>query len=60
MEQSEQNVIPATAAPATSLSAPEVRKQEQTGTGNSIFDVKNMSIFYSAFKAVTDVSMTIY
>jgi phosphate transport system ATP-binding protein len=60
MEQSEQNVIPATAAPATSLSAPEVRQQAQTGTGNSIFDVKNMSIFYSAFKAVTDVSMTIY
>jgi phosphate transport system ATP-binding protein len=68
MEESEQNVVadspavpaPSLSVPATSLTAPEVQRQAQTGTGNPIFDVKNMSIFYSAFKAVADVNMTIY
>ncbi len=61
MEQSEQNFVTNSApAPVTSLSAPEVRQQASTGTGQPIFNVKNVSIFYSAFKAVTDVSMTIY
>jgi phosphate transport system ATP-binding protein len=60
MEQSEQNVVANSPAPITSLSAPEVRQQAPTGTGNKIFDVKNMSIYYSAFKAVEDVSMSIY
>jgi len=60
MEQSEQDVLANSPAPATSLPAHEVRQQASTGTGNTIFDVKNMSIFYSAFKAVEDVSMTIY
>jgi phosphate transport system ATP-binding protein len=72
MEQPEQDVIanspePATALPATTSPAPTtslpeftVRQQAATGTGNPIFDVKNMSIYYSAFKAVTDVTMTIY
>jgi phosphate transport system ATP-binding protein len=29
-------------------------------TGTAIFDVKNTSIYYSAFRAVTDVSLTVY
>jgi phosphate transport system ATP-binding protein len=59
MEQSQQDVANSPAH-TTSLPAHEIRQQAQTGTGNAIFDVKNMSIFYSAFKAVADVSMTIY
>jgi phosphate transport system ATP-binding protein len=29
-------------------------------TGTAIFDVQNTSIYYSAFRAVTDVSLTVY
>jgi phosphate transport system ATP-binding protein len=67
MEESEQNIVadspvpaPSLSVPATSLTTPEVQRLAHTGTGNPIFGVKNMSIFYSAFKAVTDVNMTIY
>jgi phosphate transport system ATP-binding protein len=60
MEQSEQDVVANSPAPTTSLPAHEVRQLAPTGTGNTIFDVKNMSIYYSAFKAVADVSMSIY
>jgi phosphate transport system ATP-binding protein len=31
-----------------------------TSTGTAIFDVQNTSIYYSAFRAVTDVSLTVY
>jgi phosphate transport system ATP-binding protein len=31
-----------------------------TSTGTSVFDVQNTSIYYSAFRAVTDVSLTVY
>jgi len=35
--------------------------QEDVGTpGASVFDTKNISIYYGSFKAVTDVSLTIY
>jgi phosphate transport system ATP-binding protein len=35
-------------------------KQPAAAPGAAIFDVRNVSIWYSAFKAVTDVSLTIY
>ncbi|HMD91611.1 MAG TPA: phosphate ABC transporter ATP-binding protein PstB [Trebonia sp.] len=56
MEQSEQNVT-------TNLPKPEpLAKQDvvPASGGKPIFEVKNVSIYYSAFKAVTDVSLTIY
>jgi phosphate transport system ATP-binding protein len=31
-----------------------------SGTGTPVFDAKNVSIFYGSFKAVTDVSLSIY
>src|SRR5262249_58027880 len=35
--------------------------QQVTGTpGTPVFDTKNVSIYYGSFRAVTDVSMTIY
>jgi len=35
--------------------------QETAGTpGTSVFDTKNVSIYYGSFRAVTDVSLTIY
>src|SRR6201982_2791432 len=34
--------------------------QPATATGTPIFDVKNVSIYYGSFRAVTNVSLTIY
>jgi len=56
---------PETATAKTELPAPaalrEKKPQESSAApGNKIFDVENVSIFYGAFKAVTDVTMPIY
>jgi phosphate transport system ATP-binding protein len=55
MEEPEQDIV-------TNLPQPELVDQQQVepGPGVPIFDVKNVSIWYSAFKAVTDVSLSIY
>jgi phosphate transport system ATP-binding protein len=55
MEQSEQNVV-------TNLPRPETTQQDvpPVPDGPPIFDVRNVSIWYSAFKAVTDVTLSIY
>jgi phosphate transport system ATP-binding protein len=55
MEQPEQDVVTNLPRPG-----PLAQQQAEPAPGQPIFDVKNVSIFYSAFKAVTDVSMTIY
>src|SRR5258708_33617825 len=56
MEQPEDTV--------TSFRLPEPTAQqkqvESVPAGKPIFDVRNVSIWYSAFKAVTDVSLSIY
>src|SRR5258707_2469928 len=56
MEQPEDTV--------TSFRLPEPTAQqkqvESVPAGTPIFDVRNVSIWYSAFKAVTDVSLSIY
>jgi len=46
----------------TNLPQPEVTARPQAGSalGEVIFDMKSVSIWYSAFKAVTDVSMTVH
>ncbi len=61
MEEPEQNVVTEQDI-VTSLPRPEpvVRQQADSVPGEVIFDVKNVSIWYSAFKAVTDVSLTIH
>jgi ABC-type glutathione transport system ATPase component len=55
MEQPEQKI---------KLTLPETTvaeaKQDDAFTGTPVFDAKNVSIYYSAFRAVTDVSLTIY
>ena len=55
MEQPEQNIV-------TNLPRPEPVAQQQVEPepGAPIFDVQSVSIWYSAFKAVTDVSLSIY
>jgi phosphate transport system ATP-binding protein len=59
MEPTDQDTVRDTVT--AKLQRPEVTTAPPEGYAASpIFGVKNVSIFYSAFKAVTDVSMTIY
>jgi phosphate transport system ATP-binding protein len=63
MEQPEQEVAVKAEQNATaSFQRPEplVRDKAEQFTGKLIFDVKNVSIWYSQFKAVTDVTMPIH
>ena len=49
------------AATGMQATEPVIRHpDEPAGTGKLIFDVKNVSIYYSSFKAVTEVTMPIY
>jgi phosphate transport system ATP-binding protein len=54
MEQSERNVVTSQPRSKTTIREPVPTP------GPPIFDVRNVSIFYGAFKAVTDVTMAIY
>ena len=56
MEQPEQKIK--LTMPETTVEAAE--KQDDAFTGASIFDAKNVSIYYGSFRAVTDVSLTIH
>ena len=55
MQEPEQDVV-------TNLPRPEpvIRQQTDSAPGPTVFGASNVSIWYSAFKAVTDVSMEIY
>ena len=57
MEQSEQNVVTNVQLPKmqTTPGAPAFETP-----GGTIFDVKNVSCYYGSFRAVTDVSLSIY
>jgi phosphate transport system ATP-binding protein len=55
MEQPEDEVIAKLAVPETAT-----RVQPEAFAGAAVFDVQNVSIYYSAFRAVTDVSLTIH
>jgi phosphate transport system ATP-binding protein len=69
MEHPQPNVaaeteLPRTAA-RTELPTPAALERSETGdvpetSGNIIFDVRNVSIFYGSFKAVTEVTMPIH
>jgi phosphate transport system ATP-binding protein len=54
MEQQDQEIIAKLAVPE-----PSVRDELPT-SGNTVFDAQNVSIYYGAFRAVTDVSLTIH
>jgi phosphate transport system ATP-binding protein len=59
MEESQQDVV--AKAQQTARTEPLIRQPaEPAGTGNLIFDTKNVSIYYGSFKAVTEVTMPIY
>ena len=68
MEQPEQNIaanpqLTETADPPLPRRRPSRRQPEPpagAGARRVVFDVENVSIWYSAFKAVTDVSMTVH
>ena len=56
MEQSEQDTVTSYQVPH-----PETRPQDQSPSSRTpVFDVKNVSIYYGSFRAVTNVSLTIY
>src|ERR1700757_490212 len=59
MEQPERDVVEQTVS--TNLPRLETKVQRpSTAPGTTIFDVRNVSIWYGAFKAVTDVSLPVY
>jgi len=55
MDQPEQNLVVSPRLPE-----PTARKQVQPMPGAPVFDTKNVSIYYGSFRAVTDVSLSIY
>ena len=59
MEESQQELV--AKVEQTTRTEPLIRQPaEPVGTGKLIFDVKNVSIYYSSFKAVTEVSLPVY
>jgi ABC-type glutathione transport system ATPase component len=58
VEQDEQDIAGRTKLP--DLAALSQDKQPAAAPGAVILDVRNVSIWYGSFKAVTDVSLTIY
>jgi phosphate transport system ATP-binding protein len=54
MEQQDQEIIPKLTVPAAAA------RDEAPKSGNTVFDARNVSIYYGTFRAVTDVSLTIY
>ena len=62
MEQPEQKVATQTELPKpAALQETKPSEAAVSGTpGAPVFDSKNVSIYYSSFRAVTDVSLTIY
>jgi phosphate transport system ATP-binding protein len=54
MEQQDQEVIAKLALPETSV------QDEVPRSGNTVLDAQNVSIYYGSFRAVTDVSLSIY
>jgi phosphate transport system ATP-binding protein len=62
MEQSEENVAAKTEMPAPAA-LPKLHPPEEaisSAPGTIVFDAKNVSCYYGAFRAVTDVSLNIY
>ena len=62
MEQPEQNIVTQhEQQTVTNFQAPEAaRERPEPAAGEHIFDIKDVSVFYGSFRAVTNVSLTIY
>jgi len=71
MEQPEQNIVTGlqqseTAAPPQAQSAPEPHAQSApepqaySEPGSTVFDAEKVSCYYGSFRAVTDVSLSVY
>ena len=61
MEQSEQNVVASAQLPKpAALQDTPTKDATFAPTGSPIFDAKGVSIYYGSFRAVTNVSLTIY
>jgi phosphate transport system ATP-binding protein len=58
MEKPDQDVV-ATQAPGPAAQQRE-QPQWEPAPGAPVFDAKNVSIYYSSFRAVTDVSLSVY
>ena len=59
MEQSEQNVAPNVQLPKSQVDmTPDAAASDTPGT--TVFDAKKVSCYYGSFRAVTDVSLSIY
>jgi phosphate transport system ATP-binding protein len=56
----EQNVVKTELPKPAALQDTQQSGAAFAATGAPVFDAKNVSIFYGSFKAVTDVSLTIY
>jgi phosphate transport system ATP-binding protein len=61
MDSSEPNVVASAQLPKPAALQDAAPKEAfATSTGTSIFDAKGISIYYGAFRAVTNVSLTVY
>jgi phosphate transport system ATP-binding protein len=60
MEQQEQTVAAKTELPKPAALRQVEREGYETTPGKPIFDVRNVSVWYGAFEAVTGVTMTIH
>ena len=60
MEQPEQNVVKTELPKPTALQDTPTKDATFAPTGSPIFDAKGVSIYYGSFRAVTNVSLTIY
>jgi phosphate transport system ATP-binding protein len=58
MDQPEQKLIPHLEPPEPAVQ--DRQDEVSSSTGTTIFDTSNVSIYYGSFKAVTDVSLSIY
>jgi phosphate transport system ATP-binding protein len=65
MEQPEQDIV-TSLQPAAPVAEPQAQPMPQpqapwgTGTGSTVFDAEKVSCYYGSFRAVTDVSLSIY
>jgi len=61
MDSSEQNVVASAKLPKpAALQDTPQQDAVFASTGSAIFDAKGISIYYGSFRAVTDVSLTVY
>src|SRR6201984_289425 len=60
MDSPEQNVVASAQLPKPAALQHTAQDACATSTGTPIFDAKSISIYYGSFKAVTNVSLTIY